>query len=313
MTLLVLKAHHLVLDRRAIARAFALDDARVERRAVDAAADYFVSARVGEGEVAGDLGLIDARGAERERRRRFVAGLDLQRGVVDRARIQTGACARFQAADAKTQLRQVLAQTHRGEVAGAAGRVILQADVDEALKERPGGQDDRRSFEDLADLRLDAAHDAVLDDQALDAGLAHLQIRCALEHALAAGAVCGLVGLGAARADGGALARVQKAKLNTGLVGGEAHLAAERIYLAHQVALANPAYGRVAGHLADMVEVEREHQGARAHSSGGERSFHSGMAGADYNDVVVHGEQRLWTVQAQCAKSVVKQKVLKNI
>ena len=47
--------------------------------------------------------------------------------------------------------------------------------MDEALEERAGRQDDRRRLEDLADLRLDAAHGAVLDDQALDARLPDLQ------------------------------------------------------------------------------------------------------------------------------------------
>ena len=60
-----------------------------------------------------------------------------------------------------------------------------------------------------------------------------------------------------------------------------AHLAAERVDLAHQVALADPADRRIARHLADMVEVEREHQGARAHPGGGERGFDTGVAGAD--------------------------------
>src|ERR1039458_6342245 len=55
MALLVAEAHHLVLDRRAIARSLALDDPGVHRRAVDAAADYFVGARVGKRQMAGKL------------------------------------------------------------------------------------------------------------------------------------------------------------------------------------------------------------------------------------------------------------------
>ena len=59
MALLVAEAHHLVLDRRAIARPLALDHSGVHRRAIDTAADYLVGARVGEREMAGDLRLRD--------------------------------------------------------------------------------------------------------------------------------------------------------------------------------------------------------------------------------------------------------------
>ena len=98
----------------------------------------------------------------------------------------------------------------------------------------------------------------------------------ALDHALAARAIRGLVGLRAAGAHGGAFARVEKSKLDSGLVDRQAHLAAERVDLADQVALADPADRGVAGHLADVVEVEREHQRARAHPRRGQRGFDSG-------------------------------------
>ncbi len=196
----------------------------------------------------------------------------------------------------------MLAEAHRGEIAGAARGIILQTDMNEALQERAGSQDDRRRLEDFADLRLDAAHRAVLDDQALDARLPHLQVRRALEHALAARAIGGLVGLRATGANRGTLARVQEAKLDSGLVHRQAHLAAERVDLAHQMALADTANRRVAGHLADMVEIEREHQRARAHPRRGQRSFDTGVAGADYDNVVVHREQRLWPARAHRAK-----------
>ena len=68
-------------------------------------------------------------------------------------------------------------RAHRGEVAGAAGGIILEPDMDQALQESSGREDDRRRLEDLADLRLDAADCAVFDDQPLDARLADLQIR----------------------------------------------------------------------------------------------------------------------------------------
>ena len=65
------EAHDLVLDRRAVARADALDDARVHRRAVEAAADDVVGARVGVRDPARPLRRMHvARAEEREHRRR---------------------------------------------------------------------------------------------------------------------------------------------------------------------------------------------------------------------------------------------------
>src|SRR5208283_2482158 len=211
-----------------------------------------------------------------------------QRGVVDRARVEAWASPGLEAADSKAQIREMVAETHRGEIAGAPGGIILQPDMDEALQKRAGCENDGAAFEDLANLRLDAAHRPVLDDQALDACLTHLQIGGSLEHALAARAIGGLVCLRATRTDGGSLARVEEAELDSSLVGRQAHLAAERVDLADQVSLADTADRGIAGHLADMIEVKREHQGARTHPGRGQRGFDTGMAGADDDDVVVH-------------------------
>src|ERR1700686_638970 len=78
VTLLVAKAHHLVLDRRAIARSPAMDHARVHRRAVKAAADNLVGGPVGKGQMTGNLRLRDARGPKRKRRRRLVPRLEFE-------------------------------------------------------------------------------------------------------------------------------------------------------------------------------------------------------------------------------------------
>ncbi len=196
----------------------------------------------------------------------------------------------------------MVAQSHRGEIAGAARGVVLHPNMDEALKKGAGREDNCRRLEDLTDLGFNAAHGAVLDDQALDAGLAHLQVGGAFEHPLAAGSISGLVGLRASSANGRAFARVEKAELNSSFVGRQAHLAAERVDLADQVSLADAADRGIARHLAYMVEVECEHQGVRAHPGGGQCSFNTGVTGADNDDVVVHFEMRLWSARDFRAK-----------
>ena len=109
MAFLVTKAHHLVLDRRAIARPAALDHPAVHGRTVDAAANDLVRPRVGVREMARDLVLFDPLGAKRKRRRRIVARLNLEFGVVDTAAVQARAGAGLEPPDTETELRETLA------------------------------------------------------------------------------------------------------------------------------------------------------------------------------------------------------------
>ena len=72
------------------------------------------------------------------------------------------------------------------------------------------------------------------------------------------------VGLAAGAVDGGAFAAVEESELDSGLVGDATHEAVEGVDLAHQMAFAEAADGRIAGHFAERVEAVRCQQGARA-------------------------------------------------
>ena len=107
-------------------------------------------------------------------------------------------------------------------------------------------------------------HDpAVVDDQVLDPALDDLEVGGGADRRLHGLAVELAVGLGARALHGRALGAVEQAELDAGGVGDAAHEAVERIDLAHQVALAEPADGRVAGHLADGREGVRDERRAR--------------------------------------------------
>ena len=60
---------------------------------------------------------------------------------------------------------------------------------------------------------------------------------------------------GARAAHGGTLGGIEHAELDAGLVDDRAHDAIERVDLAYQMALAQPADGRVARHRADRVAL----------------------------------------------------------
>src|SRR5207237_6861297 len=120
------------------------------------------------------------------------------------------------------------------------------ADVDQALEEGSGCEDDRLGLEHLADLSLDPANRPTFDEQPLDAALAAGQVRLVLEHSLHSRPIERLVRLRAGGADGRALLRIQPAKLNTRLVDRPRHLSAERVDLTYEVSLADAADRRIA-------------------------------------------------------------------
>jgi hypothetical protein len=65
--------------------------------------------------------------------------------------------------------------------------------------------------------------------------------------------------------------------MNTRTVSGTRHHAPERIDLFYQVALANPPYGRIAGHLAECLNILGHQERICASSGGRQRRLCSGM------------------------------------
>jgi len=85
-----------------------------------------------------------------------------------------------------------------------------------------------------------------------------------------------------------------KVRSDAGLIGGARHEAVQGVDLAHQVALADAADGRVAAHLADGIQVVGEEQGLRPQAGAGQGRLATGVAAADDDDVetlrMVHRE-----------------------
>ena len=75
-------------------------------------------------------------------------------------------------------------------------------------------------------------------------------------------------------------------------IGHPAHQAVERIDLAHQMALAEPADGRDCTTCADGRETMGDQRRARAHARGRGRGLAAGMAAAD-DDHIEAGIHRL--------------------
>ena len=93
------------------------------------------------------------------------------------------------------------------------------------------------------------------------------------------------VGLGTQGPDGGTLAPVEQPVLDTGLVRGLAHLAAQRVQLPDEMALSGAADGGVAGHIAHRVQIDGEAQGPHSHPGGGQCGLDAGVAGTHHSDI----------------------------
>ena len=177
-------------------------------------------------------------------------------GPVDRAPVEARRRAGLEAAEPQLERQQALGEAVGRRLAVAAGRGLLLAAMDQAAQERAGGEHHRAGADAPAIGRDDAGHRAVRRPSGprpppsitSRLGVARIAacMACAVELA---------VGLGARALHGRPLGAVEQAELDAGRVGHPAHQAVQRVDLAHQVALAEPADGRVAGHLADGREA----------------------------------------------------------
>ena len=98
-------------------------------------------------------------------------------------------------------------------------------------------------------------------------------------------AVEGSVSLRARAAYRRPLAAVEDTELNAGAVGDPRHQPIESIDLSHEMALGEPADGRVAGHFADGRSAVRNQQRLGTHARGGGSGFATGVAATDDDDI----------------------------
>jgi hypothetical protein len=56
------------------------------------------------------------------------------------------------------------------------------------------------------------------------------------------------------------------------------------------MALSDPAHGRVAGHLGNQVDVQREQGGLQPHAGRGHGCLAAGVSSADHDDIVLFGK-----------------------
>ena len=166
-----------------------------------------------------------------------------------------------------------------------------------AVQEGTGGEHHRPPPKSDADLGHSAHHPVAFDHEVVDRLLEKGEVGLVFQHPADGCLVEDAVGLGAGGAYRRPLGAVENAELDAALVRGQRHRAAKRVHLFDQMALADAADRRVAGHLTQGLDVVGEQQGLAAHPGRGQRSLGAGMAATDDDDVEFLGVQH---VRPQC-------------
>ena len=287
---LIRKAVDLRLDRRAVARADGLDHAVEQRRPVVVGLDDRVGLFVRIGQVADRFVFRRLLRGKRERDGRLVARLQLHLRHVDRAAVDARRRAGLEPAHTQAKRRKLLRKTDARLHPVRAGGIGAVAGDDAGIQIRTGGNDAGAHLIHRAEARDDGGDLPVRQPEGGDHGLFEVQILLPLERALHILLIPPAVRLRAQGVDGRALAQVQHPVLDARAIGRLRHLAAERVELAHEMALPRAADGGIAGHIAHCVQVDREAHGPQPHPRGGQGGFYPGVSRADDGDIKCAGQ-----------------------
>ena len=288
MALLLLKAHDLILDGRAVARANALNIPAVERRAVEIVENDLVGLGVGVGNVAVDLVVHRHAGHKAERLQLAVrvAGLTLKLVKVDAAAVDAGRCAGLEPAQRKAVRDQVAGQRRSGMGAVGAAVIVGIAHKNAAAQIGAGRNHDRPAGIVGVQVGVNAADLPVLHINADDLSLMDIKVGGLFQRVLHPDMVSLAVSLYPQAVYGRAFAAVEHPALQVGRIGGKAHQAAQCIDLAHKMPLGRAADGRVAGHIADEIQRQREHRRPCPQPCRRVGSLYSRMPRPDHDDIV---------------------------
>ena len=204
--------------------------------------------------------------------------------------MQTWGRAGFHASHVKTQFTQTFGQGIAGKFTGPASLDGMVTDMYPSTEEGTGRQNHRPTAIPEAGV-IGHPHDpAVFNLQPLDHGLLEIQARRLLQNAFHSRMVTRLVVLGTRRVNRRPFFGVQRAILDSGLVGDPGHLATKRIDFLDQLAFGHAPDGRTAGHGRHFVQIDDRQKNGASHARRRQGRFTAGVAGANDDDVVCSGK-----------------------
>ena len=227
------------------------------------AAHDIAHAIVGVQQIAGDLLDVDRLGEKRKRHRRVVALLERETPVadaaieIDAAPIEPRRRAGLEPAPREPERLQRLRQLARRRLAGAAGGMLLAADVDQPVEERAGRDDERAARVRSPSSSASPTTRPCSTRMRPALPKIHSMFGSRSQRREHPSAVPLLVGLRARRPDRRAAAAIEQLELNAGRVDGAPHQAAERVDLSDEMALRGAADRRIARHVRHGVRRQR--------------------------------------------------------
>src|SRR6056297_1951886 len=309
MRRLVSKANDLVLDGGAVARPDTVDMPAIHGGAIEIVADDVVRAGIGIGDPAGHLPRHGCGGEKGEHHRVVIRWLHVEAAPTDAASVEARRRTGLETPEGKAEAVDALGKAEAGRVAHATAGAGHIPDMDDAAQKGAGGQD-HGACRDLAAIREDHAGDRLavhakigsfaLDDLEIPAG-----VQCT-QHLFAVDAA---VGLGAGTLDSGTRATIEQAELDAGTIGDAPHHPVEGVNLAHEVALAKTADGRIAGHDADPVARQGDERRARTHPGRDVSGVRTGMSATDDQYIELFHVKHLSLAKAEARENLAEHRL----
>ena len=174
-----------------------------------------------------------------------------------------------------------------GRLGNAPARHLLAPDVQKSVEERACREHHALRPQLHAPHGAYAYGLAMLDDELLGLVLPDVEAVGTVEHRAPLPDELAAVALRAGAPHGGPFRAVEHSELYCRGVGDEPHLSAQRVNLAHYLALGNSADGWVAAHLGNLVHVHGDEARACAHVRGCRRCLATGVSASDNDNVVL--------------------------
>src|SRR5262245_12204 len=182
----------------------------------------------------------------------------------------------------------MVTQSFDGKIASPPGCVVLETNMNEPLQKRAGCKDDSPTKKNFANLCFYSANFTVFYQKAFDTTLPEGEVLRGLDHPFHTLSIKSLVRLSTGSAHCWSLSCIQHTKLDAGFIYRLCHFPTQSIDFSHQMAFAYATDSRIAGHLADMGQIQREHKRLASQTGSSEGGFDSSMASADNNNIVDH-------------------------
>mmetsp|Transcript_6578 Transcript_6578/g.18941 ORF Transcript_6578/g.18941 Transcript_6578/m.18941 type:complete len:372 (+) Transcript_6578:1449-2564(+) len=286
---LVLETNNLVLNAGAVTRPRAVNPATVHGRLSQVLLDQAVRLGGGACQMARHLLPLHVHlGIEAEPAHIRVALLLLQGAVVHRAGVHAAGRAGLQPVGLKPQRHQSLCEAGGWRLTCPASCHALTTDPDAAVHKGACGDDGSPAPESDAKERAHPPHLVIGAHIEIHRhALAHVQIRCGLQHPPHHCCILNLVRLRPQCPDRGALGEVEHVLLQIAAVRHAPYLAPERINLVHKLRLGWPSHGRVARLPGNSVQVQRQQQRLGTRPGGCKRCLAPGVSAAHHHNIVV--------------------------